>query len=70
MEELKNKSVEYGLNAIVFTFDVPPSNTVNHRQGKVLTTNEEKLKFVELRELQPYHWTKAYPAEEMEHWEG
>ena len=35
-----------------------------------VTTNEEKLKFVELRELQPYHWTKAYPAEEMEHWEG
>lgn len=42
MEELKNKSVEYGFNAIVFTFDVPPSNTVNHRQNKVLTTNEEK----------------------------
>lgn len=33
-----------------------------------VTTNEEKLKFVELRELQPYHWTRAYPAEEMEHW--
>lgn len=33
-----------------------------------VTTSEEKLKFVELRELQPYHWTKAYPADELEHW--
>lgn len=22
----------------------------------------------ELRELQPYHWTDAYPPEELEHW--
>lgn len=33
-----------------------------------VTTGEAKLKFVELRELQPYHWSKAYPAEELEHW--
>lgn len=35
-----------------------------------VTTGTEEIKFVELRELQPYHWTKAYPAEELEHWEG
>ena len=33
-----------------------------------VTTEEEKIKFVQLKELQPYHWTKAYPAEELEHW--
>ena len=35
-----------------------------------VTNREEKIKFVELRELQPYHWTLAYPPEELEHWEG
>lgn len=25
--------------------------------------------FVELGALQPYHWTNAYPPEELEHWE-
>lgn len=35
-----------------------------------VTTPGSELTFVELRELQPYHWTKAYPAEELEHWEG
>lgn len=34
-----------------------------------VTTGEEKIRFVELKELQPYHWTKAYPADELEHWE-
>ncbi|MDE8689807.1 cytidine deaminase [Faecalibacterium sp. DFI.5.82] len=33
-----------------------------------VTAEEEKIKFVQLKELQPYHWTKAYPAEELEHW--
>ena len=33
-----------------------------------ITTDEEKLRFVELRKLQPYHWTKAYPIEGIEHW--
>ena len=33
-----------------------------------VTTEEEKIKFVQLKKLQPYHWTKAYPAEELEHW--
>ena len=33
-----------------------------------VTNKEEKLRFVELKELQPYHWTKAYPDEELEHW--
>lgn len=37
---------------------------------KVGVTNEEnKLKFVTLSELQPYHWTNAYPLEELEHYE-
>ncbi len=31
----------------------------------VTTENGEPL-FVELKELQPYHWTKAYPKEELE----
>ena len=35
-----------------------------------VTTDEEKIKFVELRELQPYHWTNAYLSDEIEHWEG
>ena len=26
-------------------------------------------RFVRLGELQPYHWTKAYPAEELDHFE-
>lgn len=32
-----------------------------------VTTQEGEILFVELRELQPYHWTKAYNAEELEH---
>ncbi|MBE5803641.1 MAG: cytidine deaminase [Clostridiales bacterium] len=35
-----------------------------------VTTPDTQLTFVELKELQPYHWTKAYPTEELEHWEG
>ena len=32
-----------------------------------VTTEHGELFFVELKELQPYHWTGAYPAEELEH---
>ena len=32
-----------------------------------VTTANGKPLFVELRELQPYHWTMAYDAEELEH---
>ena len=32
-------------------------------------TKEVKIRFVELKELQPYHWTMAYPADTLEHWE-
>jgi len=35
-----------------------------------VTTDEERLRFVALKELQPYHWTNAYPPEELEHWEA
>lgn len=35
-----------------------------------VTTADTGLKFVELRELQPYHWTNAYPPEKLEHWEA
>lgn len=31
-----------------------------------VTTESGETLFVELRELQPYHWTKAYPDEELE----
>lgn len=34
-----------------------------------VTSEEEKIRFVELKELQPYHWTKAYPSEKLEHFE-
>ena len=33
-----------------------------------VTTSENSLLFVTLKELQPYHWTGAYPAEELEHY--
>ena len=35
-------------------------------QVGVTTSNGEPL-FVELRKLQPYHWTSAYDPEELEH---
>ena len=31
-----------------------------------VTTNNRKLHFVELKELQPYHWTRAYNPNELE----
>ena len=34
-----------------------------------VTTADGQLRFVPLRELQPYHWTDAYPAGELEHYE-
>ena len=33
-----------------------------------VTTEEETLKFVTLKELQPYHWTKAFRDEEIIQW--
>lgn len=33
-----------------------------------VTTPDNSLRFVSLQELQPYHWTNAYPPEELEHW--
>lgn len=33
-----------------------------------VTTLDNSLKFVTLNELQPYHWTNAYPEEELEHY--
>jgi len=34
-----------------------------------VTSKDREIKFVELRELQPYHWTNAYSKEELEQWE-
>lgn len=34
-----------------------------------VTTEDNSLLFVKLSELQPYHWTKAYPQDVLEHWE-
>lgn len=34
-----------------------------------VTTRDADILFVELKQLQPHHWTLAYPAEELEHWE-
>ena len=33
-----------------------------------VTADEEELKFVELKELQPYHWSKAYKIEELDYY--
>lgn len=33
-----------------------------------VTTSDSSLTFVSLGKLQPYHWTNAYPAEELEHY--
>lgn len=35
-----------------------------------VTTDGPELLFVPLSVLQPYHWTHAYPAQELEHFEG
>ena len=35
-----------------------------------VTTTDGSLLFVPLRELQPHHWSAAYPAEELEHYEA
>ncbi len=35
-----------------------------------VTTLDNSLKFVALKELQPYHWTNAYPKEEIESYEN
>jgi cytidine deaminase len=32
-----------------------------------VTTPDNSLLFVPLKELQPYHWTNAFPKEELEH---
>ena len=34
-----------------------------------VTTDDDSLQFVTLGELQPYHWTKAYPVHTLEHFE-
>ena len=33
-----------------------------------VTTPDHSVLFVELKELQPYQWSKAYPEVELEHW--
>jgi len=33
-----------------------------------VTTKDNVLKFVTLKELQPFHWTGAYPKDELEHY--
>lgn len=35
-----------------------------------VTSRDEEILFVELNRLQPFHWTDAYPEDELEHWEG
>lgn len=34
-----------------------------------VTSRTDEILFLELAKLQPFHWTDAYPADEMEHWE-
>lgn len=33
-----------------------------------VTNNNNMLKFITLNEMQPYHWTNAYPQAELEHY--
>lgn len=35
-----------------------------------VTNSQQRLLFVPLKDLQPYHWTKAYPYTELEHYES
>lgn len=35
-----------------------------------VTTENTVLKFVPLKVLQPYHWTRAYPLDELDHYKG
>ena len=35
-----------------------------------VTTDDKDVLFIELKKLQPFHWTNAYDAMDMEHWEG
>lgn len=35
-----------------------------------VTTDDNSLKFVPLKDLQPYHWTNAFSADEMENFKG
>ncbi|VDN47060.1 Cytidine deaminase [Petrocella atlantisensis] len=35
-----------------------------------ITTKENQLKFIELKELQPHHWSKAYQSETLEHYQN
>lgn len=34
-----------------------------------VTDKEAPLHFVPLKALQPYHWSAAYPRDELEHWQ-
>lgn len=34
-----------------------------------VTAPDDTLRFVPLGDMQPFHWTNAYPADELEHWE-
>lgn len=34
-----------------------------------VTTEDNALKFVQLSELQPYHWSNAYSSDKLEHFE-
>lgn len=35
-----------------------------------VTTEDAVLKFVPLKVLQPYHWSRAYPLDELDHYKG
>lgn len=46
MDYVFQKKAE-GLKAVVFTFDIPPQKNAEQSQGKILTTNQEKVKLFE-----------------------
>ena len=49
MQTVLEKSKEYGLASVAFTFDIPPRNKVEEIVANVLTTNDEKQYIFEKR---------------------
>ena len=49
MEHLDKVAEAYGLQRVVFTFDIPPRKQMQDESAKVLTTNEEKRYIFEQR---------------------
>lgn len=74
----KRYPVGWGGVAVIHTekdnyFSSVPIETANGSASLCIevgvTTDDGTILFVKLKELQPYHWSKAYKPEEMERYE-